>query len=64
MRNIVDKDGVAFTIEEVKEYEDDLWDLRAHDINPVSAKNASIRMWNKWGKRLGFPHPEENKNKK
>ena len=56
---MIDKDGVLFTPEEVVEYENDLWGLRAYDSNPVAAKAASIKMWNKWGKRLGFPHPDE-----
>lgn len=60
MRKIVDKDGIQFTPEEVKEYEDDLWGLRAVDNNPAAAKAASIKIWNKWGKRLGVPHPDDN----
>lgn len=58
-KRIVDKDGIAFTPEEIKEYEDDLWGLRAQDNNPTAAKAANIRMWHKWGKRLGFPYPDD-----
>lgn len=57
-KKITDKDGIDFTLEEVKEYENDLWDGRVYDSNPVAAKSYSIKMWNKWGKRLGFPHPD------
>lgn len=61
MKKILDKDGIAFTPEEVKEYEDDLWNLRAVDNNPATFKAANIRMWHKWGKRLGIPYPPEDK---
>lgn len=53
-QKIFDKDGVPFTSEEVTEYENDLWNNR----NSMS-KEVAIRLWNKWGKRLGFPHPED-----
>lgn len=56
-KKIIDKDGVEFTPEEIKEYENDLWDMHSSSFNPT-AKTATLRMWNKWGKRLGFPHPD------
>lgn len=58
-KKIVDKDGVSFTSEEVAEYENDVWDLRLYETNPVAKKAANLKMWNKWGKRLGLPHPDD-----
>jgi hypothetical protein len=52
IKNIIDKDGVALTPEEVKEYEDDIWNNRTG-----WNKEVDIRMWEKWGKRLGLPDP-------
>lgn len=58
-KKIVDKDGVQFTPDEVAEYENDVWDLRFVDQNPTVKKAANLKMWNKWGKRLGLPHPDD-----
>lgn len=58
-KKIFDKDGVQFTPEEVAEYENDVWDLRLYESNPVSKKAANNKMWNKWGKRLGLPRPDD-----
>ena len=58
-KKIVDKDGVQFTPDEVTEYENDVWDLRFVDQNPTVKKAANLKMWNKWGKRLGLPHPDD-----
>lgn len=54
---ILDKDGVHFTSAEIAEYENDVWNLRLYDYNSSSKKAANIKMWDKWGKRLGLPRP-------
>ena len=58
-KKIVDKDGVQFTSEEIAEYENDVWDLRLVDQNPTIKRTAELKMWNKWGKRLGLSHPDD-----
>lgn len=49
--NIIrDKDGKPLSPEEAEEYTDDVWDCGV----PMS-NQATRRLWEKWGERLGIP---------
>ena len=49
-----DKDGVALTDAERKEYWEDVFDGGI----PMSVEYVKSFLWPKWGERLGMPKPE------